>query len=210
MLLGCNAVAESITVATLGADRWVEKGKMVATVKIIPYAVRRDELQRVLRLGRMKDVPKDAADVQSALRVCAPAVGRAHLIQSRLQNTSDKLLHKTTDVTRQRLLKRQITLVSETTCEHDSDAMSRCIDKLLNSSICHSGDWLVIAGASAISDRADVIPSAVVANSGQIERLGIPVDPGNLMMYATIGEHTVLGMPAVSYTHLTLPTICSV
>jgi len=195
VLLGCNAVTESITVATLGADRWVEKGKMVATVKIIPYAVRCEELQRVLRIVRMKETPKDAPDAQPALRVCAPVIGRAHLIQSRLQNTSEKLLDKTTEVTRQRLLKRQITLASETICDHNSDAMSRCIDKLVNSSNCHSGDWLVIVGASAISDRADVIPSAVAANGGQIERLGIPVDPGNLLMYATIGEHTVLGMP---------------
>jgi len=191
VLLGCNAVAESITVATLGADRWVEKGKMVATVKIIPYAVRYDDLQRVLRIGGMNETP----NAHPALRVCAPGIGRAHLIQSRLQNTSEKLLHKTADVTRQRLLKRQITLASETICDHNCDAMSRCIDTLVNSSNCHSGDWLVIAGASAISDRADVIPSAVAANGGQIERLGIPVDPGNLLMYATIGEHTVLGMP---------------
>jgi len=100
VLLGCNAVTESITVATLGADRWVEKGKMVATVKIIPYAVRCEELQRVLRIVRMKETPKDAPDAQPALRVCAPVIGRAHLIQSRLQNTSEKLLDKTTEVTK--------------------------------------------------------------------------------------------------------------
>ena len=45
-------------------------------------------------------------------------------------------------------------------------------------------DMLLIAGASAITDRADVLPAGIVAAGGRIEHFGMPVDPGNLLLLA--------------------------
>ena len=43
---------------------------------------------------------------------------------------------------------------------------------------------LIVFGASAITDRRDVIPAAIEAIGGRIERFGMPVDPGNLLLLA--------------------------
>ena len=56
-------------------------------------------------------------------------------------------------------------------------------------------DLLLVIGASAIVDRRDVIPAAIVALGGRIERLGMPVDPGNLILVGDIGGTPVLGLP---------------
>ena len=37
-------------------------------------------------------------------------------------------------------------------------------------------------GASAIVDREDVIPRGVALEGGGVDHLGMPVDPGNLLM----------------------------
>ncbi len=56
-------------------------------------------------------------------------------------------------------------------------------------------DIVIVFGASAISDRRDVIPAAVEAAGGRIEHLGMPVDPGNLLLIAELGNLPVLGAP---------------
>ena len=40
-----------------------------------------------------------------------------------------------------------------------------------------------------------MIPAAIEAFGGRIERFGMPVDPGNLLLLATRGNTTILGAP---------------
>ncbi len=54
---------------------------------------------------------------------------------------------------------------------------------------------VLVAGASAILDRRDVIPAAVTVLGGAIEHFGMPVDPGNLLLMARLGDVPVLGLP---------------
>ena len=53
----------------------------------------------------------------------------------------------------------------------------------------------MVFGASAITDRRDVIPTAVEMAGGKIEQLGMPVDPGNLLLIASLDGKPVLGAP---------------
>ena len=57
-------------------------------------------------------------------------------------------------------------------------------------------DPIIVFAASAIVDRNDVIPAAVVAAGGEVTHLGMPVDPGNLMMMGRIGDSDVIGAPS--------------
>ena len=41
-------------------------------------------------------------------------------------------------------------------------------------------------GASAITDINDIIPKSLKLNHGKIKRLGMPVEPGNLMLLGNI------------------------
>src|SRR5262249_31381690 len=56
-------------------------------------------------------------------------------------------------------------------------------------------ELVLIAGASAILDRRDVIPAAITTQEGTIEHFGMPVDPGNLLLMGTLRGVTVLGLP---------------
>ena len=46
---------------------------------------------------------------------------------------------------------------------------------------------MLIAGASAITDRKDVLPAAIEAAGGEVVHFGMPVDPGNLLLLARQG-----------------------
>ena len=55
---------------------------------------------------------------------------------------------------------------------------------------------ILIFAASAIVDRQDVIPAGLVAAGGEIERLGMPVDPGNLLLLGRHSTTPVIGLPS--------------
>jgi molybdenum cofactor cytidylyltransferase len=57
-------------------------------------------------------------------------------------------------------------------------------------------DPVLVFAASAIVDRGDVVPTALVQAGGTITRLGMPVDPGNLLLLGARGTTTVIGIPS--------------
>ena len=53
----------------------------------------------------------------------------------------------------------------------------------------------LVFGTSAVIDDADLIPQAIRETGGHVLRVGMPVDPGNLMVLGQIGTCHVLGAP---------------
>ena len=114
-------------------------------------------------------------------------------------------MHAYSIVTQRRLSMRNVELLSDTHCPHDIDTLSHQLKALSDEQASsyeeprrneHSPTpWILISGASAISDRHDVIPQALEKAGGTIIRCGIPVDPGNLLMLGEIGSSTVIGIP---------------
>jgi molybdenum cofactor cytidylyltransferase len=177
-----NAVDEAITVATLPAFEPVEPGRMVATIKIIPFAVPRERLDACLAIAR-EAAPVVAVAPYRRLRV--------HLIQTELPVVAAKVLDKTARITAERIEAVGGELVGESRVPHATDALAREIERVRAT----EADLLLIAGASAITDRRDVLPAAIEASGGRIDHFGMPVDPGNLLLLAEAAGRPVLGLP---------------
>ena len=90
-----------------------------------------------------------------------------------------------------RLSTMSLEITSEMHCVHGETEIADCLSSLATSGC----DIALILGASAIVDRRDIVPSAVLASGGEIEHLGLPVDPGNLLLFARINKMNVLGVP---------------
>lgn len=174
-----NSIHESITLATLPGSTRVVAGQILATIKIIPYAARIEHVR--------------AAQDAISTRLCVHSLqaATAVLIQTQLPSIKPRVLDKTRLVTERRLVQRQSTLLDEIRCEHTVDAVSQA----LNQAQQLNADWILIFGASAISDRNDVIPAAITRADGQIEHFGMPMDPGNLLLIGRVDQTLVLGMP---------------
>ena len=173
-----NRLDEAVTIATLAAFAEVEPKTMVATVKIIPFAAPGEVVEQWCA---------GAAD-GPLLRVAPYRPLDVALIQTRLPGTKESVLDKTVAVTAQRISAAGGRLVSEARCEHAVPALAERIRA-------SQADLVLIAGASAITDRRDVLPAAIEAAGGAVEHFGMPVDPGNLLLLARQGERPVLGLP---------------
>lgn len=181
-----NRVDEAITLATLPAMAKVRKGQMIATIKIIPFAV--EEPTLALALSGMSLDGAGATEGQALLEVAAFKPMDVTLIQTRLPWIKESVLDKTVGVTSARLSPLGGRLISEIRCPHDADALADRLGTV-------QGDLILIAGASAITDRRDVLPQAIKHAGGTIEHFGMPVDPGNLILLGRLGSRTVLGLP---------------
>jgi molybdenum cofactor cytidylyltransferase len=170
-----NLSDEAITLGVLPPHARVARGDVVATIKLIPYAVPGAALE---------------AAVAAAVTIgVAPFRGiDVALVQTRLPGQPDKLFLKTAEVTRARIAAMGARLVADDRCPHEVDALAARLRE-------RREPIVLVAGASATADRRDVVPAAIEAAGGRIERLGMPVDPGNLLCLGFLGERAVLGLP---------------
>jgi len=176
-----NRLHESLTLATVSDFSVVDERQMVATVKVIPFAVPKAVLERALTI--IGDVP--------LLQVKAFHNKRVGLAITRLPQTKPSLLAKSEEAMRERVMALGGELADVLTVEHSIDAVKAAI-LVLRAKDC---DPVLVFGASAIVDRGDIIPAALAMAGGEVLHLGMPVDPGNLMMFGRLGEVPVIGVP---------------
>ena len=177
-----NRIDESITVATLAAFKPVVEGEMVATVKIIPFAV--DGTDR-------DEAVAAAVKAKPVIRVAPYKVRKIGVVSTLLPGLAPKVIEKTLKITAARIAPAGAEIIAERRVAHEQGVLSRTIGELLDA----GAELVIVFGASAIADRRDVIPAAVEAVGGQIEHFGMPVDPGNLMLIGKVRGQPVLGAP---------------
>jgi molybdenum cofactor cytidylyltransferase len=177
-----NLIDEAITFATLPAFKPVVEGEMIATVKIIPFAVGRDVHEKALAV---------ASKATSILRVAAYRIKKVGIVSTLLPGLADKVIDKTLKITAERLAPAGARIIADKRVPHEQDALAKAIDEVLRM----GAELVIVFGASAIADRRDVIPSAIESVGGKVEHFGMPVDPGNLMLIGQANGHPVLGAP---------------
>jgi molybdenum cofactor cytidylyltransferase len=177
-----NAVDETITLATLPAFKPVVAGEMVATVKIIPYAVRVEALDRAAAaLGTGG----------TAIEIAPYRLRRVGAISTLTPGLKPSIVTKTIAVLNARLAPAGGSVVTDAACPHDTGALATELGR----QAAGEPELIVVFGASAIADRRDVIPAAIEAAGGRVEHLGMPVDPGNLLLIGEIAGKPVIGAP---------------
>jgi molybdenum cofactor cytidylyltransferase len=177
-----NEIDEAVTVATLPAHARVAAADMIATVKIIPFAVPGSVLARV----------ETALAGGGALSVSAFRATGAGLILTRLPITSDAILEKRRKVMAARLEAVGGHVAAVETVPHAPGEIAAAIRRQAGLGL----DPILVFAASAIVDRADVVPAGLVLAGGSVDRVGMPVDPGNLMMLGTLETRRVIGVPS--------------
>lgn len=168
-----NAVDPMITLATVPPFQQMRKGGMVATIKIISYAVGDQKLAEACAAG------------QAAIRLAKPVLTDATLIITEIEGgAGDKGRKAIAD----RLDALGVTLSKTVLVPHRDDHLAEAI------AAADTGLVLILTG-SATSDIDDVAPTALRAAGGHVERFGMPVDPGNLLFLGQLGDRMVIGLP---------------
>ncbi len=177
-----NRIDEAVTIATLSAFKPVVAGEMIATVKIIPFAV----------AGAARDSEvAEAKKAKPVIRIAQYKVRKIGVVSTVLPGLSPKVIDKTLRITETRIEPAGAIIVAERRVPHDQAALARALVEVMN----EGAELVIVFGASAIADRRDVIPMAIEAVGGEIEHFGMPVDPGNLMLIGHMLGAPVVGAP---------------
>ncbi len=175
-----NGIDEAVTIATLPDLAMARTKQIVATVKIIPFAVTGDVLARV-----------KSALGPAPLRLAPFRPKRVAMISTLLPGLKSSVVASTESVVRARIAQIDGVVVRSTQIPHDVGAVAQEIRAARDA----QANLILLVGASATSDRGDVIPAAIKAAGGELEHFGMPVDPGNLLVLGRMGAAPVVVLP---------------
>ena len=176
-----NLVDESIAFSIVEHNQLLAKNDLIATLKIIPFFTQKKYVDQVISILAKNEL----FNTHSLNRK------KVSLIQTSFEWQKKSMFKATSNVTRNRLEALDCSLNEEKLICDDYKALCSEIRSSTGSGI----DILLISGASAITDRSDYIPKAILSEGGEIIQYGLAVDPGNLLLIGKVGNTTVIGMP---------------
>lgn len=168
--------------ATLAPYETVTARQMLATIKIIPFAAPRAELDRALEIAR---------EGGAAMTLHAFKAHRIGLVATQLPDTKTSVMDKSRNVLDARLAAMGSMIAREIRCDHNELAVAGAVRELIAEGL----SPVLIFGASATVDRRDVVPAGIAQAGGEVLHFGMPVDPGNLMLLARHDKTPVIGLP---------------
>ena len=176
-----NLVDESIAFSIVEHNQLLAKNDLIATLKIIPFFVSKIYVEQVVTLLSKYEI----------FKIHRLEEKKVEFIQTYYDWQKRSIFKATSNVTRSRLDALGCLLEKETLIPHDHESLCSEIKSSLDS----GAQVLLISGASAITDRSDYIPKAILSVGGEIIQYGLAVDPGNLLLIGQIGNTTIIGMP---------------
>lgn len=168
-----NRVDPMITVATVPPFHQIHPDGMVATVKIISYAVPGAAVAAAAQAAR------------GALRLAMPVHRTASLIVTEIEGGPGL---KGVEAIETRLKGLGMSLTETEAVPHEERALAGAMGRA-------SGDIVLVLTSSATSDMRDTAPAALARAGGEMQRFGMPVDPGNLLFLGRLGARPVIGLP---------------
>jgi molybdenum cofactor cytidylyltransferase len=177
-----NEIDDGITVATLATHAFVRASQMVATVKIIPFAVAQSAVQAV------EEYSRSVAPIISVEALPARKVG---LIVTAHQGQHERIAAEFAPALQARLEKLGSSVAQTDFAEHEIADIAQALRRQLAAGC----EMMLIVSMTAIIDRHDVVPTAIEHAGGVVEHFGAPVDPGNLLLIAYAGSMPIIGAP---------------
>lgn len=180
-LLTLNEI-DGLTLATIRDNTVVEPNNVLATLKIIPYAVPEAALQQA----------ETVAQTHFPLVEVKPfTLKRAVLIMTGSQNSADKIRNSFVPALQERLHFYYTDLVvGPYVAEEEAE-----IREALQWALAEQAEMILVAGETSVMDRDDITPRAIKAIGGELVHHGVPVEPGNLLMVAYYGDIPIVGAP---------------
>ena len=154
----------------------------VATLKIVPYAIHRRDLDRALELASARPGLIGVRAFQPGRRAALLLVGEPAV--------HDNLRQSFEPPTRTRLEGLGATLDCVETVEHEEEDIERAAGRLAG-----EVDLLIIAGQTSVMDEEDRTLRGLRRAGAEATLSGAPVEPGNLLALAYLPTAPVLIAP---------------
>lgn len=176
---------DGVTVATLASQSPVRARQIVATVKIIPFAI---------QAAIIHDVEQIAAQGGPLLCVAELSPRPVSLVFSGSFSIREKITADFTPL-RERVEALGSYIVTTDYVPLEDESGEATLAEVLRRRQAEGACLIILAGETAIMDRYDIMPRAIEHAGGWVECVGAPVDPGNLLMLAYLDGVPILGAP---------------
>jgi hypothetical protein len=177
---------EGLTIATLRAHTPVREGQVVATVKVIPFAVPATVVAAAEGI---------AASGEPLLKVDPLGARTVSLVLSGSTSARERLTRDLEPPLRSRLEALGASLRAVAFVALDDERGETALAEALLGQVAQGAEMILLAGETAIVDRHDIAPRAIERAGGDVVAFGAPVDPGNLLLLAYLGTVPILGAP---------------
>ncbi len=178
-----NHLHESITVATVNDYDVVQTDTLLATIKIIPFAVDIKTLEDTLQI--IADAPEPLVKVTPFKKK------KVGVVSTLLAGTKASIVKKSEQILQDRLMQYDNDIDIRLETDHHETPLSEAFAELMADGC----ELILIFGASAITDRNDVVPLAIRMAGGDVDHFGMPVDPGNLLLLGHKDNVQIVGLP---------------
>lgn len=169
-----NRIHPMITIATVPQYQQMGSGGMVATIKVISFAVPE------------ADVMAAETAASNSIQLANPKYKTAGLVITKIPGGPDD--SKGIRSIQGRIEALGMDLADIRTVPHSPQALAEAIQQV-------DGEMAMILTGSATMDPDDVAPLSVRLAGGSVERFGMPVDPGNLLFLGHLANRPVIGLP---------------
>jgi molybdenum cofactor cytidylyltransferase len=177
---------EGVSLASTRSQMVVLPGKIVGTLKVIPFA-----LPETIVRNAEKIAAENGPVIQLyPLRPCSVA-----LVLSSSPFAKRRVIRDFTPALQDRLesLGSELCWVDFVPLEDEAGEIA--LAETIKKRVMEGADVIILAGETAIMDRYDIAPRAVERSGGEVISYGAPVDPGNLLMLAYLHGIPILGAP---------------
>ena len=181
---------DGLTVAALREHSVVEAGKIVATVKIIPYAVSEKDLRFAEDIGQFGE---------GIVRVQPILPAKVAIVLASSETAREHVVANFEAPLRERVTALGCNPLPTVVVAEEPVAIARAITDALQ----QHASVIIIAGQTSIMDNNDITPQGIRLAGGKIECFGAPVEPGNLLLLANVRGVPVLGAPGCARSHQT-------
>ena len=184
---------DGITLATLPTHSPIHARQIVATVKVIPYAVPESVLRAAESIAGEGGpiVRVDALPSRSVGMILSGSTSIHARLTADFAPLRDRIERLGSAVTR-----TDFVALDD---EMDEAALAEMLQEQTASGI----GMILLAGETAIMDPHDIVPRAIERAGGHVESVGAPVDPGNLLMLAYLNDVPVVGAPGCARSRKT-------
>ena len=179
-LFKINSIFPEIAVCTLKNYSVIKKGQLVGNVKILPYALNKAKVDKILKDETIKKI----------FKVSKVKIEKIAIIYT---SNNIKFLKKEKILTavNNRLKNFDLEVNFEEICKHNHKDLCKKIKSVMKK----NPDLILIYGESSISDLNDVVPRAILASKGKVLSSLLPTDPGNLLLLGSIQKTNLIGVP---------------
>jgi molybdenum cofactor cytidylyltransferase len=180
---------EGLTIATAKGEESVREGQVVATIKVLPFA---------LAETRVRTAEDIASEGGALIHVDPFTRGAVALVLSGSASAEARVVRAFTPPLQARVEGLGSVIDGVSYVPLDDEAGEANLAATLQRAVAGGAGLILLAGETAIVDRHDIAPRALERAGGEVVAFGAPVDPGNLLMLGYLGAVPVVGAPGCS------------